>query len=297
MKKLLFLLGILFPFFLQAQEQHHDLEYHWEKGWNKIRIVSYNVLSAPNDKVRGEKLTNWLNQQDAEITGFQELTMSSADFAKAAKEWGHPYTVLLYENKLSIGLSSKQPMEIVKKQKGPHHGFLHVKAYGLNLIVTHLHPGPWKKRLEEADILVDYIRDNKLDSVVVMGDMNSHSPMDADYLENNSSILPLMRGGYKSDNFPNGNFDYFAISRLMSAPLNDAIYQFVPVENRMSFPTRLLMTTSKQDYRVKKRMERIDFLLTSPSINSQVVDGYVFNGPETDYISDHYPIAIDVLVK
>lgn len=297
MKKLLFLLGILFPIFLQAQEQHHDLEYHWENGWKKIRIVSYNVLSAPNNKVRGEKLTKWLNQQDAEIVGFQELTMTQADFSKAAKGWQHPYAVIHKENSLTIGISSKKPIEIIKQQMGPRMGFLHVKSYGLNLIVTHLHPGFWKKRLEEADMIVDYIRDNQLDSVVVMGDMNAHSPMDADYLENNSSMLPLMRGGYKSENFPNGNFDYFAISRLMSAPLVDAIYQFVPVENRMSFPTRLLMTTSKQEYRVKKRMERIDFLLTSPTINSQVVDGYVFNGPETDYISDHYPIAIDMLVK
>ena len=297
MKKLFLLLGLLFPFFLQAQEQHHDLEFHWESGWNKIRIVSYNVLSAPNNDVRGEKLINWLNQQDAEIVGFQELSMSQSKFSETAQKWGHPYSVILYENKLSIGISSKKPLQVVKRQKGPHHGFLHVKSYGLNFIVTHLNPGSWKSRLAEADMIVDYIRENKLDSVVVMGDMNAHSPMDADYLENNSSILPLMRGGYQSNNFPNGNFDYYALSRLMSAPLNDAIYQFVPVENRMSFPTRLLMTTSKQMYRVKKRMERIDFLLTSPSLNSQVVDGYVFNGPETDYISDHYPIAIDMIIR
>ena len=204
--------------------------------------------------------------------------MSQADFSKAAKGWVHSYALIHKENSLTIGISSKKPIEVVKQQMGPRMGYLHVKSYGLNLIVTHLNPGPWKKRLAEAD-------------------MNSHSPMDAGYLENNSSILPLMRGGYKSDNFPNGNFDYFAISRLMSAPLLDAIYQFVPVEDRMSFPTRLLMTTSKQMYRVKKRMERIDFILTSPSINPQVVDGYVFNGEETDYISDHYPIAVDMLVK
>lgn len=41
-----------------------------------------------------------------------------------------------------------------------------------------------------------------------MGDMNAHSPMDADYLENNSVLLPLMRGGINSENFPAGNFDY-----------------------------------------------------------------------------------------
>ncbi len=40
-----------------------------------------------------------------------------------------------------------------------------------------------KKRLKEADILVDYINTNKLDSLFLMGDMNAHSPMDADYLE------------------------------------------------------------------------------------------------------------------
>lgn len=46
----------------------------------------------------------------------------------------------------------------------------------------------------------------------------------------------------------------------------------------------------------EKRKERIDFIFASPKIAPFVVDGYVFNGRETDYISDHYPVCVDILV-
>lgn len=298
MKKV-FLLFLFFCFSMAeifSQVQYHKYEQHWESQWEKIRVVSYNVLSAPNDSLRSDRLVNWLIEQDAEVSAFQELSMSQEEFSTKAQLWGHPYAIILKEKGLSVGISSKKPIEVISKNINFHHGFLHVKTYGMDFIVTHLHPGSWKKRLEEANIMVDYINTNKLDSLFLMGDMNAHSPMDADYLENNSVLLPLMRGGINSENFPAGNFDYFAISKLLGTPLLDVIQPFVPVEKRMSFPSHLLMTTSKQDYRLKKRKERIDFIFASPKIAPFVVDGYVFNGRETDYISDHYPVCVDILV-
>ena len=279
-----------------SQVQYHKNEQHWESQWEKIRVVSYNVLSAPNDSLRNDRLVNWLIEQDAEVSAFQELSMSQEEFSTKTQLWGHPYAIILREKGLSVGISSKKPIKVISKNINFHHGFLHVKTYGMDFIVTHLHPGSWKKRLKEANILVDYINTNKLDSLFLMGDMNAHSPMDADYLENNSVLLPLMRGGINSENFPAGNFDYFAISKLLGTPLLDVIQPFVSVEKRMSFPSHLLMTTSKQDYRLKKRKERIDFIFASPKIAPFVVDGYVFNGRETDYISDHYPVCVDILV-
>lgn len=280
-----------------SQEQFHKYEKHWESQWDKIRIVSYNVLSAPNDTVRSKLLVNWLRQQDAEISAFQELRMTQERFSEISKSWGHPYSVILKEKGLSVGISSKKPIKIICKNTNFHHGFLHVMTYGIDFIVTHLHPGSWKTRLNEAGILVDYIEKNELDSLILMGDMNAHSPMDADYLENNSVLLPLMRGGVNSENFPAGNFDFFAVSKLMGVPLLDAIQPFVPVSQRMSFPSHLLMTTSKQDYRLRKRKERIDFIFSSPKIMPNIVDAYVFNGEETNYISDHYPVCVDLLVN
>lgn len=297
MKGKLFIFVFLFSVLkVASQEQFHALEEHWEPQWEKIRVTSYNVLSAFNKVERKDKLVNWLKQQDPEVSAFQELSMTQKQFADCAKLWGHPYVIILKEKGLSVGISSKKPIEVISKNINFHHGFLHVKTYGIDFIVTHLHPGSWRKRLEEANILVDYINTNKLDSLFLMGDMNAHSPMDADYLENNSVLLPLMRGGINSENFPVGNFDYFAISKLLGTPLLDVIQPFVSVEKRMSFPSHLLMTTSKQDYRLKKRKERIDFIFASPKIAPFVVDGYVFNGRETDYISDHYPVCVDILV-
>lgn len=283
--------------FAVAQPQNHDKEVHWESKWSKVRIISYNVLSAVGGETEPQ-LVEWLNQQDPEIVAFQELCGITEDkLLEAAKQWGHNYAAIVKENGYPVGITSKEPITVVSRNiDGFGHGMLHVKTYGLNCLVTHLNPGNWEKRLEEANNIANYINDNKLDSVVLMGDMNSHSPMDAEYLENNAILLPIMRGGKESKNFPNGNFDYFAISRLLSTPLFDVVQPFVKVEERMTFPSDILMTTSKSKYYKKKRSERLDFIFVSQSIVNNVVDGFVFNGEPTGYISDHYPVAIDILL-
>lgn len=45
-----------------------------------------------------------------------------------------------------------------------------------------------------------------------------------------------------------------------------------------------------------RRAERIDYIFISPSLRRQTVDAFIFNDGETDYLSDHYPIAIDLLI-
>ena len=82
---------------------------------------------------------------------------------------------------------------------------------------------------------------------------------------------------------------------LSGIPLIDPMPLFVKVEKRMSFPSPLLMYRSNQINR-QKHSERIVFILVSPKIMTNIADGFVYNQGDTEYISDHFPVAIDMLI-
>ena len=277
-------ISLLFVFILSsllviAQQQNRTKELHWQPQWQKIRVISYNILNALGDKNGREKmLISWLKENNPEVSAFQELpNISQEQFLNYAKQWGHNYAVILNEHGCPLGITSKSPIEVKGKiTKEFWHSLLHVKTYGMDFLVTHLNPASWEGRLKEAHFISNYLEKNKIDSLVIMGDLNTHSPIDADYLENNSFLLPMTRGGKESKNFPNGNFDYFTISHLSGIPLIDPMPSFVKAEKRMSFPSPLLMYRSNQINR-QKHSERIVFILVSPKIMTNIADGFVYN--------------------
>ena len=49
---------------------------------------------------------------------------------------------------------------------------------------------------------------------------------------------------------------------------------------------------------VRKRVgERLDFILATPLIAKEVTDAFIYNEEDTDYLSDHYPVGIDLMYK
>lgn len=127
--------------------------------------------------------------------------------------------------------------------------------------------------------------------------MNSHSPLDADYMEQNSTSLLSMYGGKSSDNLIEGKFNYSTISVFLSYPLIDVCREYVASDERTTFPTPILKGVSKhKDVRLKKA-ERIDYVFVPFNMNDKVVDAFIFNGKETRYLSDHYLIGVDLLIE
>lgn len=127
-----------------------------------------------------------------------------------------------------------------------------------------------------------------------MGDLNSHSPMDADYMEANATRL-LQK--YSKENLLNGDFDYSVISHFLSIPLIDVCRQYVQADKRTTFPTPVLESQSRHPEVRRKTNERLDYLLISPQLLKSVVDAFIFNDGDADYLSDHYPIAVDLIIE
>ena len=276
-----------------AQNTIDSLERHWKPNVEKIRIISYNIFNGfdwGKDAERRERFINWVKDQDPEVLAMQELNNFTKESLKElAKEWGHPYAEIIKEDGYPVGLTSKKPI-IVKNKiiENIGHGLLHVETYGFDFLVTHLNPSNTKKRLIEAKSILEYIQNKKLDNFILMGDMNSHSPMDATYLE--ASATDLLRNQV-------GRFDYSVISTFLSYPLFDVCREYVAPDKRATFPTPILMGVSKHKKVRSKIEERIDFIFVTNSILDKVVDAFIFNEGETEYLSDHYPIAVDLLLE
>lgn len=303
-KRFLFVitLSLLVLFSSFAQRDVQALERYWKPNVEKVHIISYNIFNGfdwGKDSERQERFVNWIKNRNPEVLAMQELCgFTQESLTELAKEWGHEYAVIVKEDGYPVGLTSKKPIVVKNKiVENCGHGLLHVETYGFDFLVTHLNPSNTKKRLEEARFILQYIKDKELVDFLLMGDLNSHSPMDADYMDENTTGLLSKYGGKKSANLIEGRIDFSTISSFLAYPMVDVCREYVAPNKRATFPTPILMDVSKHKAVRAKTQERIDYIFMPIHLVDKVVDAFIFNEGETDYLSDHYPIGVDLLIE
>lgn len=271
-------------------------------GKEKLRVISYNIWNGfEHDASRRANFINWIKGQQPDILAMTELVgFTEKDLGQLASEYGHKYYAIVKEEGYPVGITSNEPITVVKKQmEGFWHGMLHVKTHGLDMIVTHLSPHDWKFRLKEAQMLTSYIQDNQLDNCMVMGDFNAYSPFDADWVETHAQLIENMQKWDAEQetyrNMRDGRFDYSVLSKFLSIGLTDICRLYVPADKRTTFPTAFLYGWQHGDTRLHGIGERLDYILVSPSLVSRCLDARIHNGIETEGISDHYPVSVDLV--
>ena len=270
-------------------------------GKEKLRVISYNIWNGfEHDASRRANFINWIKGQQPDILAMTELVgFTEKDLGQLASEYGHKYYAIVKEEGYPVGITSNEPITVVKKQmEGFWHGMLHVKTHGLDMIVTHLSPHDWKFRLKEAQMLTSYIQDNQLDNCMVMGDFNAYSPFDADWVETHAQLIENMQKWDAEQetyrNMRDGRFDYSVLSKFLSIGLTDICRLYVPADKRTTFPAAFLYGWQHGDTRLHGIGERLDYILVSPSLVSRCLDARIPNGIETEGISDHYPVSVDL---
>ena len=287
------LIMAMLPFLLISQSKKND-----------FKIITYNIWNGYDwgkDQERRGKVQDWMGEQSPDVVALQELCdYSSGMLAEDAKAWGHNYSVLLKTTGYSVGLTSKYPIEVIEKiREGMHHGALHCKTNGIDVLVVHLHPGSIARRHEEASILYE-----KLDGItksatkyIVLGDFNANSPFDADLYDPKGPLITRLlesnKGKGLNGNIVNGTLDYSVISKFLSFPLYDVVQKYsVGLAERGSFPGQVLAEVNKESQeQLVSRLERIDYILVSPELSVKCLDAKVHNGPENWFLSDHYPVS------
>ncbi len=276
-KVILFLFILFVCSGITAQSYERD----WRTDRQKIKIISYNIMdgfSNGADKDRIARFTAWVKEQSPDVLALNELCgFTEAKLKELAAGYGHPYVAIVKENGYPVGLTSRTPLKVIdRKIDGYGHGLLHCKVLDMDFLVTHLNPSDRLKRKKEADNIVDYINSNQLTNCLLMGDMNAHSPFDASWTDEHLE-------------------DYAVISTFMAASLHDICYMFTPDSQRYSFPSRILAGSPKGDA-LRRQQERIDFIFVTDSLRPDCVDAQIYNGPDNDYLSDHYPVGISMFI-
>lgn len=262
-----------------------------------IKIISYNILEGLGNaqsygEGRQQRCVDWLKSQNAEVIALQELYKSEEKLKSDAQNWGHEY----YVKSGPLGLTSKQPIEVVKKyKKGLWQVMLHCRTYGIDFFVVHLSPADWKYRLAEAQIIKEIIDTvhQTTNEIIVLGDFNAHSPFDGELYKQNPELVEKYKKGTPNHSSPNlvGNYlDYSVMSTFYSIPLIDVTERFVPWYERNTFPSPILIGVWRTAGNIGRTPERIDYILTTPEMGQKCKSVTIHNGEETDYISDHYPI-------
>lgn len=267
---------------VNAQQNNISLERDWRVDRQKIKIMSYNILDGfghLQDKDRMERTVAWIKEQDPDIISLNELCdFTEADLKEFAASYGHPYSAILKKNGYPVGISSKTPIKVVSRNlDGFVHGMMHCEILGMDILSTHLSPGTSVERKKEADYIVSYIQKNHLTKCILLGDMNDCSPFDSKWTNRDMS-------------------KYVVISTFMAASLYDICYMYTADENRYTFPTPILPDVPRDKQALRLEQERIDYIFVTDSIREICIDGCIYNGPENDYLSDHYPVSINLFI-
>ena len=264
-----------------------------------LKVISYNIWNGfEKDAARRARFVDWMNEQKPQIVALEELVgFTEKDLSELAASYGHPYVAIVKEEGYPVGLTSRQPIRVIKKQvEGFWHGMLHAQTYGLDIIVTHLSPFEWDYRLKEATAITQYIQENELNECLVMGDFNAYSPFDADEVETHTELRKNMLGWDKKHpeygNMRGEQFDYLSLSQFLSIGFADPVKMFAPANKRMSYPAATLYKWQWGDSRLKMLGERLDYILVSPSLAPRCVHASVHNGKDLEGISDHYPVSL-----
>ncbi len=260
----------------------------------QLGIISYNILEGfnngpserfPDGAERRKAVSDWLMGQTPAIVGFQELNGYTQDrLAEESRAWGHGHAATVKEGGYIVGLTSREPIEVVERHlEGMHHGLLHARTMGIDCFVVHLSPFKAKHRQREAEMIVKRATAaiDAGEPVIVMGDFNALSPADRAAYDDNTALLERMR---RSDarhghveNLIDGNIDYSVMQAFLDAGLVDLFAQH-------------------RDEAPPAGKRRIDFILASPDLAARLVDAAWHTEPKFNAMSDHPPTTATLTV-
>lgn len=262
-----------------------------------FKVLSYNIYKglSCDSSVNKRGFAEWVSKLQPDIVALQEVNgFTQAKLSQLAANYGHPYAILLKEEGYPVALTSRYPIVNVQKvTDNMHHGFILAQVKGYHILVTHLSPHKYKKRREEADMLLSTVKATcPKGKWLMMGDFNAYSPLDKEaykdgLVKERTRKLELK---YKShQNLKNGELDFSVIEKVLQGGFCDAL----KLKNQTyvsSAPTKVL----EHSYLNVNPSFRIDYIFVSQLLKKKVVQCYIIKDAYTDINSDHYPVWLEL---
>ncbi|WP_019026087.1 endonuclease/exonuclease/phosphatase family protein [Colwellia piezophila] len=270
-----------------------------------LKVMSYNVLYGFNHGKQLAAGSEWIASQQPDFLALQEMKgFSSERLSEVAKRWGHKHSYF-YQRKpgLPLAFTSRLPIsQIEHLDKRIKRGFLHLESGGINFIVVHMTSQKLTARQAEtayiSGIIKQLITDGK--KLIVLGDFNAMSPLDVKRIVSLQPLLKEMRDSVKKRrNLNNNQFDTSILQSYYDLGLHDSSYHQLRGTDKAhklmgTFPT--LVAKKSTDRQVQKqRLQRIDYILSSPNLANKIFAADIVNWHDAkilDQISDHYPVVM-----
>lgn len=243
-------------------------------------LISYNVLNGfEQDERKMDEFTKWVSERNVDMIGFQELTrFTQESLEKFAREYGHPYAVLLKDEGVPVGITSKHPITNIRKVvDNMFQGFIYARVKDYHVFVVHLTPAPkgYSKRMDEVKLLLAeaaLIPENE--KIILMGDFNAFAPEDYSlYATHEKSVE---------------NFDYEVIRSIQIAGYRDA-FRIKQNDIVHSYPT-----LSFEDQK-PNRHSRLDYIWLNKPLQKKCLNSSIIKDSFTDHLSDHYPVFVELI--
>ncbi|KRG13825.1 hypothetical protein ACA30_14060 [Virgibacillus soli] len=251
-----------------------------------MKIVQYNILDGCRTKERYAMLFEWLEQQEFDIAGFNEVNdWTEEEFQREMEKLGmpHTYLYLMKSSPYSIGIASKFPVKKVYATEAPpfHHGLLHVKIQQIHFLVTHLSPFESTIREKETAELARYIQSIQ-EPLILMGDLNTLSPLDQEYYrKNHTKDRMIQRSFSKRQHIVDGEINFLPMQTLLDAGLHDI---GIGESLDYSLPTKIKGELQEPIY------VRIDYMLVNQAMLQLTPQSMIIRDESVNTISDHYPV-------
>ncbi len=270
-----------------------------EDDSKELTLITHNVWYGFTKKPepRYREWRAWMSSQAPDVVCLQELNGYTPEkLAADAASWGHPHSALLKEDGFPTGITSRLPIEDVRRvREGFHHGLLRCRIAGIWLFVIHFHPSNYAHRITEAGLLADEIaalpalEGQLTPKIVLAGDFNGFSPIDKPTYDADPLLEPfftrLDAKNPQARNLNNGRLDYGGVEAILAQGFVDIVADhrgdrpFVG-----TFPTPLV---ADEDHGTDRRL---DYIFVSPNLKETVSRALILRDDTTEMLSDHIPV-------
>ena len=312
------------------------------------RVVGVQLNAADGSAARIKPLLHWLTSKATagvvfvgfcELNGWDKLQSDNdlmtnvplMSFRAAAAGFTHSHILTSSAHPYHIGLMSALPFEVVAEygppllQRGALHAF--IPRLSLHVIVTHLHAHDSRLRTAEARFIADMVLRPLIAKgarVVLQGDLNTISPLDAAQHEHMQLVQQLGRKDYAGfmrlskkflDERNTSALDYRPMEVLLATGMVDAcavgckppgssrtqnvqwqddwtdeFSRCMTTRCQLTVPTEFSNEWTNEPTK-KHPAIRVDYALVSPAVVRKGHAQVEASVERTD-LSDHYPIEV-----
>lgn len=247
-----------------------------------VRVVNWNTYHLFDHRAQLEPAAAWLAEQGPDLVALQEvLHCKETDLLELAREWGHGHAVMHKEAGYPVALTSSAPITVVQRVvRGFHHGYLHARTHGIDVLVVHFWPDKVGEAVEVAERAEALAREGR--PVLVLGDFNGKIRLDQPYLSER---------GFGEQRDGELYFDYRLTDAFLERGFRELVSEHSPGDLYTFGAPALIPRWAANMDEVRERRRRIDFVFASPELAAGCRSAHVdTDDGRVGRYSDHYPI-------